>query len=64
MPDEICVMNLLQKHMYNTIQWSAYNWIRPSLWSSFFGKNHAVSTTTPPGNNSGSSNIPAVKVGK
>lgn len=36
--DELHVLHLLKEHMTNTIKWSAYNWIRPSLWSSLFGK--------------------------
>jgi DNA polymerase alpha subunit A len=50
-PSHIEVFNTLQKHMSNTIQWSAYNWVRPSLWEAMFGsdgatKAHTVGTPT------------------
>lgn len=31
------VLRLLREHMANTVKGSAYNWVRPSLWSSLFG---------------------------
>ena len=30
------IYNLLKEHLSNTIKWSAYNWVRPSLWSAMF----------------------------
>ncbi len=30
------VFKLLKEHISNTIKWSAYNWVRPSLWSAMF----------------------------
>ena len=36
--DYVALMELLYKHMCNSIEWSGYNWVRPSLWSTVFGK--------------------------
>lgn len=38
------IYSLLKQHMSNTVQWSAYNWIRPSLWSAMF--QHSSRTTS------------------
>jgi len=32
------LLRLLFEHMKNAVQWNAYNWVRPSLWSAVFGK--------------------------
>ena len=34
--EEKYMLDILKTHMSNTILWSAYNWIRPSLWSTMF----------------------------
>jgi len=39
------VFKALKAHMSNSIHASAYNWVRPSLWTSIFGK--APATVTP-----------------
>ena len=31
------IFRLLREHMINSVQGSAYNWIRPSLWKALFG---------------------------
>lgn len=31
------VYKLLKQHMENAVNGSAYNWIRPSLWTAVFG---------------------------
>ncbi len=31
------IFDLLKSHLQNTINCSAYNWIRPSLWTAAFG---------------------------
>lgn len=36
--DQLEVLRLLREHMSNSVKGSAYNWIRPSLWSALFGK--------------------------
>ena len=30
------IYSLLKEHMANTVKWSAYNWVRPSLWTAMF----------------------------
>jgi hypothetical protein len=40
--EHVEVLGLLRAHMNNSIKGSAYNWIRPSLWTALFGK---MSTT-------------------
>jgi DNA polymerase alpha subunit A len=35
--DHVDVLELLGKHMKNAVEWSGYNWVRPSLWSAVFG---------------------------
>ena len=32
------ILNYLKQHMSNSVNGSAYNWVRPSLWSTVFGK--------------------------
>ncbi len=34
----------LKQHLSNTVNNSAYNWIRPSLWSAMFGKSAAAAS--------------------
>jgi hypothetical protein len=34
------IYGLLKEHMTNTVKWSAYNWIRPSLWNAMFQHSH------------------------
>lgn len=36
LPGDKYTLDILKTHMSNTIMWSAYNWIRPSLWSTMF----------------------------
>ena len=36
--EQISILNLLREHMSNSVKGSAYNWVRPSLWSALFGK--------------------------
>ncbi len=36
------LLGYLKQHLSNTVNNSAYNWIRPSLWTSMFGKSAAV----------------------
>jgi hypothetical protein len=31
--------------MRNSVEWSAYNWIRPSLWTSLFAKSAAAASS-------------------
>jgi DNA polymerase alpha subunit A len=35
--DHLDALELLGKHMKNAVEWSGYNWVRPSLWSAVFG---------------------------
>jgi hypothetical protein len=36
--EQVGILGLLKEHMSNFIKVSAFNWVRPSLWSSLFGK--------------------------
>lgn len=36
--EQLEIYRLLHEHMSNTVEGSAYNWIRPSLWATMFGK--------------------------
>jgi hypothetical protein len=40
------VYRLLHHHVSNHLKWSAYHWVRPSLWTSMFGKTTASTTTS------------------
>lgn len=39
------VFKLLKQHMENAVNGSAYNWVRPSLWSAVFGAHQAAGST-------------------
>jgi hypothetical protein len=39
-------VNALFQHMSNIVKTSAYNWVRPSLWSSLFGAVNASSSSS------------------
>jgi hypothetical protein len=42
--DHVEIYNLLKKHMSFAVENNAYNWIRPSLWSTLFGKGGNIAT--------------------
>ena len=42
--DHVEVYNLLKKHMSFAVENNAYNWIRPSLWSTLFGRSDNITT--------------------
>eukprot|EP00981_Chlorochromonas_danica_P004509 scaffold911_cov162-Ochromonas_danica.AAC.12 len=44
--DQMEIFRLLREHMANAVNGSAYNWIRPSLWSALFGKVNTANATT------------------
>jgi hypothetical protein len=35
---QVELMHILKQHMSNSVEGSAYNWIRPSLWSTLFAR--------------------------
>ena len=41
-PDHKSVYSALNEHMANSVNGSAFNWIRPSLWSTIFGNQLAA----------------------
>ena len=42
--EQVELLRLLRQHMSHSVQQSAYNWIRPSLWTSLFGKSAAAAS--------------------
>lgn len=40
--EQVELMKILRQHMSNSVEWSAYNWVRPSLWTSMFAKSAAA----------------------
>lgn len=36
--DQVEVFRLLNIHLTNEVEGSAYNWVRPSLWTAVFGR--------------------------
>ena len=43
--EQVELLRLLRQHMVNSVEQSAYNWIRPSLWTSLFGKSAAAASS-------------------
>ncbi len=43
--EEVELLRILRQHMTNSVESSAYNWIRPSLWASMFAKSAAAAAS-------------------
>ena len=43
--EQVELLSILRQHMTNSVEGSAYNWIRPSLWTSLFAKSAAASAS-------------------
>ena len=43
--EEVELLRILRQHMTNSVESSAYNWIRPSLWASMFAKSAAAAVS-------------------